>query len=195
MAAKRRSNQKPRSGDRSSSLSVRRRANGQGWELVHPRCAAERAEDLEEVAAMIEAGELEIAAEELRWLLDGCHDCLAAHLLLGQIAATADDWALARGHFGYAWELGLKAIDRGGARGPLPYSAPANVAFLEAGRGVAHCLQQLGQPGVAVEVLEALVAFDPADPLECRAMLAAARQTATTGRGLRLPVIQPPAND
>ena len=50
---------------------MRRTADGQAWELLHPQCAGDRAEDLEEVQKMIDAGEAEIATDELRRLLNG----------------------------------------------------------------------------------------------------------------------------
>ena len=74
---------------------------------MHPRCVRDRAEDLEEVRAMIEAGELEIALDELRWLLADCREFIAAHVLLGELAvATQGDLPLARGHFGAGYQLG-----------------------------------------------------------------------------------------
>ena len=81
--------------------------------LVHPRCARDRADDLEEVREMIEAGELDVAIDELRWLVGGCSEFIEAHGLLGELAlATDEDVALARGHFGVAVQLGLKALER-----------------------------------------------------------------------------------
>ena len=35
---------------------------------------------------MIDADELEIAQEELRWLLSGCNEFIQAHRLLGDLA-------------------------------------------------------------------------------------------------------------
>src|SRR5262245_53817937 len=93
------------------SIRVRRVEEG-AWELVHPRCAQARAEDIEEVHKMIAAGETEIARDELRWLLDECHDFIEAHTLLGDLALAENDLKLARGHYGYAYQLGLKAIER-----------------------------------------------------------------------------------
>ncbi len=61
---------------------------------------------------MVAAGETEIARDELRWLLSECHDFLAAHKLLGDLALADNDVRLARGHFGYAYQIGLKAIER-----------------------------------------------------------------------------------
>ena len=93
---------------------------------------------------MIEAGEFDIATDELRWLVSGCSEFIEAHELLGELAlAASDDFALARGHFGFAVQLGLKALERAKVRGPLPYRQPANRAFFEAGRGLAWSLVKL----------------------------------------------------
>jgi len=115
---------------------------------------------------MIEAGEIDIAVDELRWLLSGCSDSMEAHLLLGSLALSEDhDLPLARGHFGYAYQLGMKALRRAGRPAPLPYRLPANRSFFEAGKGLAHCLKELGQTDKAREVLEELLRADPSDPL------------------------------
>ena len=45
---------------------VRYVAENDVWEFLHPRCALDRAEDIEEVETMFEAGEGEIAKDELR---------------------------------------------------------------------------------------------------------------------------------
>ena len=66
---------------------------------------------------MIAAGETEIARDELVWLLSECPDFLEAHVHLGLIALEEGDPKLARGHFGRAYELCLRALDaeaRGG---------------------------------------------------------------------------------
>ncbi len=143
------------------------------WELVHPRCARDRQEDLEEVRKMVDAGELNIAVDECRWLLNGCSDCLEAHRILGEIALSENDWPLARGHFGYAFRLGEKALDQAGAKGPLPYRLAANCSFLEAAKGLAWCLRQLGKAQMAREVIAVLLACDPTDPLGVKAWAAA----------------------
>ena len=145
--------------------------DGRGWVLVHPRGARERAEDLEEVREMLEAGEVDVAVDELRWLVGGCSEFIEAHGLLGEVALAEGDFALARGHFGFAVQLGFKALERAKASGPLPYGQPANRAFLEAGRGLATSLAKLGMMDKAVELVEQLVKLDPSDPLKLRAAL------------------------
>jgi tetratricopeptide (TPR) repeat protein len=146
------------------------------WELVHPRCARDRTDDLEEVQKMIEGGEAEIARDELLWLLNGCSDCLPAHKMLGEIALADHDLRLARGHFGYAFELGSKALDRAGGKGNLPYRLAANQAFFESGKALAYCLRELGKADLAADVVDRLLACDPSDPLGIRNLLDAPAQ-------------------
>ena len=117
---------------------------------------------------MIDAGELEVAVDECRWLLNGCSDCLEAHRMLGEIALADNDLPLARGHFGYAYRLGEQALDRAGVRGPLPYRLPANQSFFESAKGLCWCLVQLGKPEMASEVTARVLACDPSDPLRLR---------------------------
>lgn len=140
--------------------------------LVHPSCVRERAEDLDEVRAVIEAGEFDIATDELRWLLADCHEFIAAHALLGELALAANnDLALARGHFGAGYQLGLQALRRAKMPKPLLYSQPANRPLFAAGRGLAECLAKLDKAEMAKEVVDTLIELDPSDPLKFRAML------------------------
>lgn len=153
-------------------LSVRRTADGRGWAFAHPSCVRERAEDLDEARQMIDAGELDLAEDELRWLLADCSDFLAAHVMLGELAlAHRNDVSLARGHFGAGYQLGLQMLRRANMPSPLPYSHPANRAFFAAGRGLAACLMKLNKPSLAKEVVDTLLQLDPSDPLRLRAML------------------------
>lgn len=138
---------------------------GVQWEFVHPRCARKRREDMEEVEAMMEAGEAEIAREELVWLLSECPDFLEAHVHLGMIALEDDDPKLARGHFGRGYELGLRAIEAAGGPQPLPHSLPGNRAFFEAAKGLVHSLLATGRQAMAKEVWRRVAPLDPADPL------------------------------
>jgi hypothetical protein len=149
---------------------VRQRTDGT-WELLHPRCAVERHEDLQQAEAMIAAGEHEIARDELRWLLEGCSDIIAAHELLGELALQEEDFALARGHFGYAYQLGMKAIRGAGLPSPIPFEHAANQAFFAAGKGLVYCLLKLEKRELAGEVVEFLERCDPRDPLNLRGML------------------------
>lgn len=125
---------------------------------------------------MIEHGETEVAFDELRWLLSGCPDCLEAHLLLGELAVSEkNDVQLARGHFGYAYQLGLRAWRRAGDPTPVPYSQPANRTFHESGRSLAWCLEKLGKPVMATEIVATLTRLDPTDPLDLNDWLAKVR--------------------
>ncbi|HTU27625.1 MAG TPA: hypothetical protein VMF30_19600 [Pirellulales bacterium] len=152
---------------------MRKTAASDAWELVHPRCARDRADDLEEVQKMIDGGEGEIARDELLWLLNGCSDCLAAHRMLGELALAENDLRLARGHFGYAFEIGAKAWERAGGQGQLPHLVPANQGFFEAGKGLVYCLRELGKGDLAQQVVTRLLAADPSDPLGVRKLLEA----------------------
>ena len=167
-----RSNQPSARPVRAADTVTAKRTSDGAWQLVEPRCAQDRAEDLEEVHKMIEAGEIDVAIDELRWLLNGCSDFLEAHTLLGTLAIEAGDLPLARGHFGYAVRLGVQALERAGAKGPLPYSLPANKALFESGKGLAWCLKELGKPELAAEVIGELLKLDPSDPLNVRGLLA-----------------------
>jgi tetratricopeptide (TPR) repeat protein len=118
---------------------------------------------------MLDAGEIDVAADELLWLLSGCDVLLEAHRLLGEIALADGDLELARSHFGYAYELGLGALGKG-ARGILPYARSANQSFFEAGKGLAWSLEQQGEAGLAVEVVERLLSLDPSGPLGLKEM-------------------------
>lgn len=115
---------------------------------------------------MLAAGEVEIAADELRWLLSGCPQFLDAHLVLGELAAREEDWELARGHFGYGYRLGLEALDEVGAGGPVPYANRANQSWYHCGRGLIQALLKLGREKLAREVRDRLLRGDPSDPLE-----------------------------
>jgi hypothetical protein len=169
--AKRKRRGEDRSEPRAAALSVRPVSEGAAFELVHPRCVRERELDLEEVRAMLEAGETEIAVDELRWLLDGCDALVEAHLLLGEIALQGGDADLARGHLGYAYELGLAALPEEGLPGPLPFERPANQAFLKAGKALAECLLQLDEQALAGEVARQLLDLDPSDPLGVKGLV------------------------
>ena len=151
----------------SREVSLQEVPGGGAWRLVHPKCARDRAEDLEEVRLMIDSGEFDVAEDELRWLLSGCSDCVDAHLLLGGIAVNhRNDVSLARGHFGYAYQLGLTAWRRAGEPTPVPFAQPANQTFFEAGRALAWCLRQLEMPEMAHEIVCTLLRLDPSDPLD-----------------------------
>jgi hypothetical protein len=163
---------KPKAAGRSAdAVGLRRSPDGTTWELVHPRCALERREDIEEVESMIAMGETEIAVEELRWLLGGCHELIEGHCLLGDLALAAGDAPLARGHYGIGYQLGLAAWQRAGSPIPLPFRLPPNQHFHRCGQGLVRCLKQLDKQPLAQEVADVLLRCDPADPLSVRGIL------------------------
>jgi tetratricopeptide (TPR) repeat protein len=156
-----------RRGAGQEKLAVARRDTpaGPAWELVHPRCSRKRLDDIAEVEAMVEAGETEIAHDELVWLLSECPDFLEAHVQLGLIALEEDDAKLARGHFGRAYELALRALDAAGGPQPLPYQLDGNKPFFQAAKGLVHSLMELGRKQAAKEVCQRIALLDPSDPL------------------------------
>jgi hypothetical protein len=141
------------------------------WEIVQPRCARRRRDDIAEVEAMVEAGECEIARDELVWLLSECPDFLEAHVHLGLIALEEDDPKLARGHFGRAYELCLKALEAAGSPVPLPYALSGNRPFFEAAKGLVHCLLDTGRRPMAESVCKRIQPFDPSDPLSIQRLI------------------------
>jgi hypothetical protein len=143
------------------------------WELTHPRCSRQRSDDLEEVEAMLAAGESEIARDELVWLLSECPDFLEAHVQLGLIALEDEDPTLARGHFGRAYELVLRAITDAGVTGQVPYTLEGNRVFFEAAKGLAHTLMATGRREMAGAVLRRTTELDPADTLGIRGIVTA----------------------
>jgi len=155
-------------------LRVKRRdlPAGPQWEIVQPRCGRRRREDIEEVVAMVEAGETEIARDELVWLLSECPDFLEGHVQLGLIALEEDDPKLARGHFGRAYELCCRALDAAGGPQPLPYSLAGNKPFFEAAKGLVHCLLDTGRRKTAHEVCDRIRPLDPTDPLGIQRLVA-----------------------
>ncbi len=122
---------------------------------------------------MLAAGEAEIARDELVWLLSECPDFLEAHVCLGLIALEEDDPRLARGHFGRAYELGLRALESAGNPSPLPYDLPGNKPWHEAAKGLLHCLLATGRKKLAADVCRRATALDPADRLGLASLLAA----------------------
>jgi len=137
-----------------------RRLDGNRHSFTAPVCAFDRQEDLEEVRQMIAAGELEIARDELLYLVSDCRGFLEAHNLLGELALEEEDISLARGHFGFAYEIGLDSLPAG-FRGILPAKRDYNRAFFLAGRGLARCLIARGQSKEGRDVLVQLARFDP----------------------------------
>jgi len=101
--------------------------------------------DYEEGLEIWQAGEAEEARDALRFALQGCGDNLWVHAALGRIALESfQDPTLARGHFGYGFELGRTALPHDFA-GRLPRERYANRPFYEAIEGLIACHDALGQ--------------------------------------------------
>jgi Flp pilus assembly protein TadD len=112
---------------------------------VHPRCVRETELDFEEGIELWKAGDPESARDALRYALSACHDNIRAHVALGQIALSEfRDPSLARGHFGYAFELVHRSLPPGFA-GRLAPQRAANRPFYDAAAGLAECLKALGK--------------------------------------------------
>jgi hypothetical protein len=154
-----------RSGGDRLTLARREGPAGVQWEIVQARCARRRREDLEEVEAMLAAGETEIAREELVWLLSECPDFLEAHVQLGLIALEEGDPKLARGHFGRAYELCLRAFEAASSPRPVPYELAGNRPFFEAAKGLVHCLVETRRQPLARDVCRRIAPLDASDPL------------------------------
>jgi hypothetical protein len=119
------------------------RLGGDNFELVHPRCVRETELDFAEGIELWKAGDPESARDALRYALSACHDNLWVHVALGQIAlAEFRDPGLARGHFGYAFELANRALP--GFKGRLPRDRTNNQPFYAAIDGLAESLEALG---------------------------------------------------
>jgi hypothetical protein len=76
-----------------------------------------------------------------------------------------DDLKLARGHFGRAYELCLRAFEAASNPQPIPYDLPGNRPFHEAAKGLVHCLLETGRRKVAQDVCRRIAPLDPTDPL------------------------------
>jgi len=119
---------------------------GQDFELVHPPRIREVELDYEEGLEIWKAGDPEAARDALRYALAACHENLWIHVALGRIALEEfRDPTLARGHFGYAFELAKEAIPPDFS-GRLPRNRPKNRPFYEAIEGLMHCYEALGSP-------------------------------------------------
>ncbi|WP_406700144.1 hypothetical protein V5E97_15045 [Singulisphaera sp. Ch08] len=134
---------------------------GQDYELDHPKCVLEMELDYEEGIECRKAGDPEAARDALRYALQGCGDNMWVHVALGRIALEDfNDATLARGHFGYAFELAERAFPPG-FHGCLPQHRDANRPFYDAIDGLIECYEALSMPGEAQSlrnVAEALIA-------------------------------------
>jgi hypothetical protein len=151
-------------------ITLRRVGPGNEHELVFPRSVEQRAADMEEVRKMLAVDEIDVAEDELRWLVGGCDALLEGHKLLGRIAAGDENWEIARAHYAYAYELGLDAVKKVTSPVALPYSRPANHDLHEAARGLIESLLELDERALARQVKTQMLAWDPSDPLGVKEM-------------------------
>jgi hypothetical protein len=111
---------------------------------VHPPCVRETELDYEEGLEIWKAGDPEGARDALRYALAACRDNMWIHVALGRIALEEfRDPSLARGHFGYAVELGKRALTPQFA-GRMPADRAANRPFYDALEGLIGSLDALG---------------------------------------------------
>lgn len=122
-----------------------RQVEGGVFELVHPKCVEEVDLDYREGLEIWKNGEPEEARDALRFALEGCGDNLWVHVALGDLALKEfRDPRLARGHYGYAFELGHRALPPDFA-GKLPRERSANRPFHDALQGLCACLRAEGE--------------------------------------------------
>lgn len=139
-------------GGRSATIGLSQISDSGDFELVHPRCVLQRRPDYEEGISLWQSGDPEGARDALRYALEGCGNNLWVHVALGRIALEWDeDFSLARGHFGYAFELVERALPRS-FQGRLSRKIPGNKPFYEAAEGLAACYEGLGKKGEAMRI-------------------------------------------
>ena len=125
---------------------------GSDFVLVHPKCIREMELDYEEGIELRRAGDPEAARDALRYALQGCGDNIWVHVALGLIALEDfKDPTLARGHFGYAYELAENAMPRD-FNGRLPHEHPSNRPLYDALSGLITCHEALGSNDLAAEL-------------------------------------------
>jgi hypothetical protein len=136
-----------------------KRLGGDDFVLVHPKCVREMELDYEEGIELRKAGDPEAARDALRFALQGCGDNIWVHVALGRIAL--DDFrdpTLARGHFGYAFELAERALP-GDFSGRLPREHPSNRPLYDAVEGLITCHEALGAAELAGELRRRLAGW------------------------------------
>ena len=155
---------KPGSGGAKGGVSKRgglglKRLGGDDFVLIHPKCVREMELDFEEGIELRKAGDSEAARDALRFALQGCGDNIWVHVALGKIALEDfRDPTLARGHFGYAFELADRAIP-GDFVGRLPREHPSNRPLYDALEGLIACHEALGAADLANELKRKLAAW------------------------------------
>jgi hypothetical protein len=134
---------KPKAGGKRPGTIGLRRVGPHDFELVHPKSVREVELDYEEGIELWKAGDPESARDALRYALSATHANLWVHVALGKIALEEfRDPSLARGHFGYAFELVERALPPGFS-GRLARERPSNRPFYEAIDGLARALEAL----------------------------------------------------
>ena len=129
-----------------------KRLGADDFALVHPKCVGEMELDYAEGIELRKAGDPEAARDALRYALQGCGDNIWVHVALGLIALEDfRDAPLARGHFGYAFELADKVLPRD-FDGRLPHEHPSNRPLYDAVDGLIACYEALGSPDLAREL-------------------------------------------
>lgn len=148
----------PRGGAKSGAFAKKKgglrlhRLDARDFALDHPKCIHEMELDYEEGLELRREGDPEGARDALRYALQGCGDNMWVHVALGRIALEDfNDPSLARGHFGYGFELARKAIPADFA-GRLPREHPANRPLYDAVDGLILCHEKLDQPDLAGEL-------------------------------------------
>lgn len=141
----------PKPARRTGGLGLKR-VGGNEFELTHPRCVPEMELDYIEGVELRREGDPEGARDALRYALQGCGDNLWVHVALGWVALEDfRDPTLARGHFGYGFELGRRAIPADFS-GRLPLQRPSNRPFYDAIDGLIACYTALDQADKAAEL-------------------------------------------
>lgn len=142
----------PRKGPKPKGGLRLKRLDDRAYALDHPKCIHEMELDYAEGIELRREGDPEGARDALRYALQGCGDNMWVHVALGLIALEDfNDPSLARGHFGYAFELAERAIPRD-FNGILPREHPMNAPLYDAIDGLIRCHESLGQPAMADEL-------------------------------------------
>jgi hypothetical protein len=158
--------QKPR-GDK---YRLRRMGKSDCYEFELPRSVMDRKDDMDDVREMVKHNEIDIAIDELRWLLSDCHEMMEAHALLGILASefddpTPDDVELAIAHLECALDIGRAALNNRRLQAPLLYDRPTNLPFFQAGLAMIQLLRSQGDKQAADQLLQELIRLDPKLPL------------------------------
>ena len=125
---------------------------GNDFELVHPRCVREMELDYAEGMEIWKEGDPESARDAFRFALQGCGDNIWVHVALGRLALEEfRDPSLARGHFGYAFELAERALPPD-FTGRMPRHRDFNRPYYEAIDGLASCYEALDRRDEAAKL-------------------------------------------